>query len=791
MGKSAPSATVSTYYAGFHFVLCHTLDSIRQVYLDEKLAWSGNVTDGEFEINTPELLGGNSREGGLVGTFELLRGLPVQTENTYLQSKMNPLGNIPAYRQIVSLVAKQVYWGTNYYLKKFEVVGVRTQSRVNGTSQWQPSLAEPITDFINGVHVLRECFTDTVWGMGVDESLLPEADWLAAAQACYDEGLAFTFFWNRKNTLAEFMKDVAKHIQCVYYQDRVTGEWRITAQRKIADTSGLPIVDSSVFNAITNLSKKTIDKMPSTVILKFKDWDTNKPDQYKVDNPSLAMRQEDKLTETLEYSGVATMAMAQKLGVRDSRQLALPIYSGSISCNNTVSNFNPGDAFILRSPEELESDIICRVVNLNLGNITKSNVTVDFIQDFANAADVTYTSIPPSGWVTSITDPVDATLVEVFEAPYYEVALQEGDQFAQGVDPLTTYVAVGAAAPSGDSYSAGVWSTTGTDYKRKTTLDFCCTAVLTSSIGKASSDTTLNIGSIIDKELLELDNWIQVNDEIMEVTAIGASTLTVTRGCLDTVPASHSNGARVYGFGAFSVGEGTNWLIGETVKIKLTPKTPKAELEVADATEHTFLTVGRMHLPYPPANLKLNGSYWPSSITRGDIVLTWAYRNRLTQTAGLIDWYSGGVATEPSVTYSGELRTSGGTLLLSFAALSSNTTTLDTAPLVGAPISHLYFSGTTADLHCGSAHGLSIGDTIQVSGAASPDDIYYNGTFLVDTVPSSTSLTYTMSGTPSANATGTLTLRHVLHLGTVTLTMNSTNSNGDSLQSVTHTFDII
>lgn len=791
MGKSAPSATVSTYYAGFHFVLCHTLDSIRQVYLDEKLAWSGTVASGEFTVNAPELLGGNSREGGLVGTFELLPGLPAQTENSYLQSKMNPSGNIPAYRNIVSLVAKQVYWGTNYYLKKFEAVCVRTQTLAGGDTQWQSALAEPVTDFINGVHVLRECFTDPIWGMGISGSLLPDADWIPAAQTCYDEGLAFTFLWNRKNTLSEFMKDVARHIQCVYYQDRVTGEWRITAQRKIADTSSLPIVDSSVFRTITSLSKKTVDKLPSTVIIKFKDWDTNKPDQYKITNTALSLRQNDDVVETIEYTGIPTMAMAQKIGVRDARQLSLPIYSGSIVCNNTVNSLNPGDAFILRSPEELEDDIICRVVNLNLGNITKSNVTIEFIQDFADAADLTYISIPSSGWVTSITDPIDASNVVVFEAPYYEVALQEGDQFAQGVDPLTTYIAVGASSPSGDSYSAGVWSTTASDYKRKTTLDFCFTAVLTSSIGRASTDTILNIGSIIDIELLELDNWIQIDDEILEVTAIGSSTLTVTRGCLDTIPAAHSNGARIYGLGSFSVGEGTNWLVGETVKVKITPKTPKAELDIADATEHTHLTVGRMHLPYPPANLKFNGSYWISSATRGDIVLTWAYRNRLTQTAGLIDWYSGSVTTEPSVTYSGELKTSGGSPILSFTGVASNTTTLDTAPLVAASVSHLHFSGTTADLHFGSAHGLSIGDTIQVSGAASPDDIYYNGTFLVDTVPSSSSLTYIMSGTPSANATGTLVIRHVLYLGTVVLTIRSTNANGDSFQEVTHTFDII
>ena len=63
-------------------------------------------------------------------------------------------------------------------------------------------------------------------------------------------------------------------------------------------------------------------------------------------------------------------------------------------------------------------------------------------------------------------------------------------------------------------------------------------------------------------------------------------------------------------------------------------------------------------------------------------------------------------------------------------------------------------SGSTATMTFGVAHGYVSGQQITVAGAAQTD---YNGTFTILSVPSTTTLTYTVSNSPTTPATGTIT----------------------------------
>ncbi|MDN5692082.1 MAG: hypothetical protein L0G98_15550, partial [Acinetobacter sp.] len=76
-----------------------------------------------------------------------------------------------------------------------------------------------------------------------------------------------------------------------------------------------------------------------------------------------------------------------------------------------------------------------------------------------------------------------------------------------------------------------------------------------------------------------------------------------------------------------------------------------AQLALGSATVHAIEMVGLANRPYPPANVKINGEYWPD-LVRGNINLSWAHRNRLQQTGGdFIGWFEAGVVLELGVTY--------------------------------------------------------------------------------------------------------------------------------------------
>jgi hypothetical protein len=74
---------------------------------------------------------------------------------------------------------------------------------------------------------------------------------------------------------------------------------------------------------------------------------------------------------------------------------------------------------------------------------------------------------------------------------------------------------------------------------------------------------------------------------------------------------------------------------------------------------------------------------------------------------------------------------------------------------VDRAISTITFSSTTATVTTASAHGYTNGQTVNIRGATGADAARYNGDFAIAGASGST-FTYTMTGTPAANATGTL-----------------------------------
>lgn len=70
-------------------------------------------------------------------------------------------------------------------------------------------------------------------------------------------------------------------------------------------------------------------------------------------------------------------------------------------------------------------------------------------------------------------------------------------------------------------------------------------------------------------------------------------------------------------------------------------------------------------------------------------------------------------------------------------------------------ISSITRSGTTATAITSTPHGYSDGNLINIQGATGLDATLYNGDFAISNA-SGTTFTYTMTGTPAANATGTL-----------------------------------
>jgi hypothetical protein len=98
---------------------------------------------------------------------------------------------------------------------------------------------------------------------------------------------------------------------------------------------------------------------------------------------------------------------------------------------------------------------------------------------------------------------------------------------------------------------------------------------------------------------------------------------------------------------------------GETLAARLLPETGSGTLAFALAPEDVVTFEGRGIRPLPPGRVQGNGSYTPDvdALITGALALTWAHRDRLTQTSPVIVDHTGAsIGPEPGVGYSVEVR---------------------------------------------------------------------------------------------------------------------------------------
>jgi hypothetical protein len=146
-----------------------------------------------------------------------------------------------------------------------------------------------------------------------------------------------------------------------------------------------------------------------------------------------------------------------------------------------------------------------------------------------------------------------------------------------------------------------------------------------------------------------------IGSEIMRVDAIVAtgSTATVTlgRGCLDTVPQSHAAGVFVSFWGDVAGSDRVEHFEFEAVSVKLLTRTNRGTLKVASAPTDVVTFGQRAIRPYPPGNLQINGGY-ADVLAVGDLTITWVGRDRTLQTTSVFESHTAGnIGPEGGVTY--------------------------------------------------------------------------------------------------------------------------------------------
>lgn len=699
-GKGGGNQTIGfRYYMSLHMGLCRgPVDEIVQIKVGDLRAWpfpeqsvataavgpDGScviqnadgtiaITDpsaiatwrssGQSNIDAPTLFGGDKKEGGVSGSVEVLMGTASQIVPGWIKGLMG--GRVPDFRGVVTLFFDGLLTSMNPYPKKWEFRVRRAETGWDG-EVWQPSLVtiwmrDGSIKAMNPAHIIYECLTNRQWGRGMSRDLLLESQWVKAAQTLYNENFGLCLRYTRQSELSTFVQDVLNQIGGSIYPDRATGRLALSLIRGDYDIETLPLFtyDSGLIS-LEDDETASQDDVVNECIVKWVDPIGKEERSARVQNIAARQASGAVNSTTANYTGVPTVELALRLAQRDLKAGATSLKRYKVVLDRRAWRIVPGDAFRISVPQKGIYNAVLRAGKVVEGGHEDGRITVDAVLDVFGLPSSSFI-VPEQGeWVP----PDRSTSVPenrvVREATYVEVfyALDPANLQILSPDAGTIATVVGRPSSLIQGYDLQV-EASGDTKPRNGIGIFAPYVVVSEAVIAEDGPTEIAFNQVSDIGLVEVGSMVQIGGEICRLDAIevnpdGVSgTVTVARGCVDTIPTAHAADTIAYFVTDGEIGgDGREYVAGEVVNVKVLPYSSTDKLDPELAVTDVVTITGRQGRPYPPGNVKVNGSsIYDAPSVIGNIVLTWAHRDRVLQQDRLIDHTEADIGPESGVTY--------------------------------------------------------------------------------------------------------------------------------------------
>ena len=671
MGSKKKVTVGYRYYLGMHLAICHgPVDALTEIQVGERQAWAGNLSaSGRIEVSAPELFGGEKREGGIAGSVDVAFGEPTQASNDYLQAKIGTPQ--PAYRGVLGLILRQIYLAANNPYVKPWAVRVKRCFR-----DWYAAKAE-IAGAANPAHILYECLTNAAWGMGYPIASIDGASFQAAADTLAAEGFGLNLLWLQQSKIEQFVGEVLDHIGGVLTTSPSTGRFVLKLVRADYSPAALPVLDPSNVIELESFQRAAWGETTNELVLIYSKPETFKETSLTVQDLANIQAQGAVVSQTRRYPGITSDALAARVALRDLAAVSTPLAKVRLKVNRRAWALTPGDVFTLTwAPLGIEG-LVLRIAALDAGTLAEGAIGIDAVEDVFGLPAASYTAPQPSGWVDPVPAPSPVSPRRILEAPYWDVARAMSAAELAYLDATDCFLQVLGGRPAAGALHYEIQSKTSSasTYDERGQGEFGPHAVLAAAVSQAVT-STLTYHSEVDLDLVAVGSYAYLNDEVVALTALNTSakTLTVSRGVLDSVPVAHAAGSRLWFADGFQGVDPTEYAVGETINARLLTVTGKGTLALASAPTDSLTMGRRQNRPYPPGNLKINGVAYPS-VVQGDLAVTWAHRDRLSQTASLIAQSAGNIGPESGVSYTLRIYGESGSLRRTYSGLTGTSQT--------------------------------------------------------------------------------------------------------------------
>lgn len=498
---------------------------------------------------------------------------------------------------------------------------------------------------INPIHQIREIITNDT-AMNKPESMINDQNFKAAADRIYDEGLGVSGAFTEKSC-KEAIDELLYHIEAGARLNRQTGKYEIVLFRDdLLDLDNAQLYDKSNIKTFS-IEIANVDDVINSVNVNYYDRANIKDSSFSLDEIGSVMSSEVN-AQTLEFPYFMNRRNAEAVGNWKLKQLSTPTRKGTFTTGKyDARKLNKYDVVKLTWANQNMFEMPVRIMKIGLGDGRDNTVTLDWVEviPYSSVLFPTIRVDPPTSQVL----PPQRNQSVVFEMPYFEAVQRFGQTQVDAElanNPDLGYLVVATKKPQSNSINALLYTDDGSGYQQASIVDYCPVATLDQEISYLNASFAVkNVTSISQAETGTL---ILCGEELMVYQSYDSATkiLTVKRAALDTVPKPHSTGAVLYFCDAFNAFDSEQYVSSELIRAKVLTTTPSGILGIDEATALPLEMNARPNRPYPPANVKINGQYYPQDIEL-DLVVTWVDRNRIQQTGGsILGWTDGGVALE-------------------------------------------------------------------------------------------------------------------------------------------------
>lgn len=369
--------------------------------------------------------------------------------------------------------------------------------------------------------LLYHILTDPDWGLGLSPALINFSSFSSAAtQLVSTEGFGISGVMREQKPAEDYINEILRTIDGVLYRHPTTGLLELKLIRGDYTLGDLTRFDESN----TEDLEWTWRELPDTVnevVIAFTDRNSlyNRNVVTLQDHANIHTTGEVR-TQTLEFPWISTETWALKVGARELKAGSLRIGRGTIRVTRAGWGFVPGDPIKVSCAKYGLSNVPCRILSANYGELDKGIIEFEIVQDLYGLPDVPYTVVdtdaddpaatPVGGPLITVTENNDGTYGQVVltivpndAVTTVEFTTQSGSDTAVGpttVSESPAYTYLGPQVLIDPTLGSTIaWSVThtqgGLDFTRTGVSKFRTNAAATSG---ANSSVIVNNGTGFD-----------------------------------------------------------------------------------------------------------------------------------------------------------------------------------------------------------------------------------------------------------------------------------------------------